>query len=44
MGTKNTISSTADGVLGSPLRNLAVALIFVCLVFVAATAGYPAAR
>jgi voltage-gated potassium channel len=40
MGTKNTVSSTADGVLGSPLRNLAIALSFVMTVFIAATAGY----
>ena len=43
MVPRNAISSTTDGVLGSPLRNLAVALLFVATVFVAATAGYLAA-
>ena len=43
MGTKGTIASSADGVLGSPLRNLSIALIYVAAVFVAATAGYVAA-
>ena len=40
MGVKGAVSSTADGILGSPLRNLAAALIFVALVFVIATSGY----
>lgn len=40
MGTRDTISSKADSVLGSPLRNLAVALIFVGTIFVTATTGY----
>lgn len=43
MDVKDAVSSTADGVLGSPLRNLAAALIFVVLVFVIATSGYLAA-
>ena len=43
MATKNTIASSADGVLGSPLRNLSVALIFVAVVYATATAGYLAA-
>lgn len=37
------ISSTADAVLGSPARNLLVALSFVFLVFVTSTVGYMAA-
>lgn len=43
MATRNTISSSAEGVLGSPLRNVVGTLIFVGLVFVSATAGYVAA-
>ena len=43
MRVKGAVSSTTYGVLGSPLRNLAAALIFVALVFVAAVAGYVAA-
>ena len=43
MGTRDTISSKADSVLGSPLRNLAVALIFVGAIFVTATLGYVSA-
>lgn len=40
MGKRNTNSSANDGVLGSPLRNLAAALGFVVLVYLAATVGY----
>lgn len=43
MSTRNTIASTAGGLLASPLRNLAIALAFVAVVFLAATAGYVAA-
>jgi voltage-gated potassium channel len=43
MDTRNTISTTADSVLGSPLRNLVVALSFVCVVFAASIMGYLAA-
>lgn len=43
MSTRNAISSTTDGVLASPRRNLLYALGFVATVFVAATGGYVAA-
>jgi len=43
MGTRHAISSTSDGVLASPRRNLILALGFVAVVFVAATGGYVAA-
>lgn len=43
MPTRASISSTADGVLASPLRTLAGTLIYVAIVFVAATLGYVAA-
>ena len=39
MATKDTIASSSDGVLGSPLRNLSVALVFVAFVYATATAG-----
>lgn len=42
MDTRKTISSAADVVLGSPLRNLAIALGFVAVVFTIATIGYVA--
>lgn len=40
MASKHMIKPTMEGVLGSPLRNLAIALAFVGLVFSLATAGY----
>ena len=40
---RNVIPVRADAVLGSPLRNLAVALVFVVVVFFVATGGYVAA-
>ncbi|MFN2124683.1 MAG: potassium channel family protein [Candidatus Promineifilaceae bacterium] len=43
MDVKGVVSSTSAGVLGSPLRNLAAALIFVVMIFVLATLGYLAA-
>jgi Trk K+ transport system NAD-binding subunit len=43
MDSRNAISLAADGVLGSPRRNLVFALGFVAAIFVLATAGYVAA-
>lgn len=43
MSTRNTIASTAGGLLASPMRNLAIALAFVAAVFIAAIVGYVAA-
>jgi len=41
MDTRKAISSAADVVLGSPLRNLVIALAFVGTVFTIATIGSP---
>ncbi|SER04189.1 voltage-gated potassium channel [Solimonas aquatica] len=40
MPTRKTLSASAEGIFGSPLRNVAGTLVFVALVFVFATAGY----
>ena len=40
MAKRHSTTSTGDGVLGSPLRNLAMALGIVAVVYAAATAGY----
>ncbi len=43
MAKKGVLSPAADGVLGSPVRNLIIALTFVAGVYLAATTGYLAA-
>lgn len=43
MGKRKTISTAAESFLDSPLRNLAIALGFVAIVFTIATIGYVAA-
>lgn len=43
MDSRETLSSTAEGVLGSPVQNLIATLLYVAVVFVLSTCGYVAA-
>jgi voltage-gated potassium channel Kch len=43
MDSRKTLSSTAEGVLGSPVQNLIATLIYVAIIFILSTCGYVAA-